>query len=1110
MEPEEEEQQKREGFMKKATRDFQKKKEKSEKTRKAIEIFMKLPTTIKVILLIIILVPLIILLLAAFRNAIDEILFDHIREITTDLFGSGTTSSDLVSLNKKTGTWDINLSDNLKKKLTDEGINVDGMSQDELMIQLLKLYGLDENDFSDKELELLPYLLKAELATQYVDLRKRDEMYDSSAQKYKILSDSEIEKTTKNNQIIGTIHFKRVNTSDLSNPILLEYIDYETFKQTMEKENPTQDDYNNIKGYFSINDEGNAVIATWNYNKVTYTLDDGYISNPYNGTSTFQNSENYILSEMTIDYKPLVNKYTLPFEVLTALLINSEDVNFVEEVANLAFSANIEITIAEEMTETNKTYITNYYETIRNYQYIRMLANENVVEEYKFLDGDSACDNANDVIEDEGLSGFSGVTPPADIHNCTYKDINFTNDKSSYTVKQNIEIKDNTYKYGITYADTWFIKATKDISQKTTTEDLQEQGSMIEDTYKYDKTEESKRAKIPTTIKKDYLEDYYGKNKQRVQENVEQQIAAQQESTLVPPIVSNVVNGMSQIKIEYHKQIKQIIDGNGINRSGETNIDNSTRLIVTTISGAAGDSLKIVDVDNNTFEYSKNDKGEWVYNSFTPDVTVDYEQKTIKYKRTDTQSSMQSGSTKTKYELIEGTPTQDLYDDKSEKFLKAYDESDKARGNVSSSQGWLEDMLNEYDPNFTTIIMYLIDTYYGRDTSEYDIQNVLDVYGLDEFRQFSGTSGAAAGFNQFKKWLRSKEGHTGLSSDGTKYKVGIVKKHRTVGYGIDLETSGKEEEIKALTGMTEIKEGDFIDVEIIDNIEDQCIKSAIETVEKNTNGLNLKEYQKYALVSRMYNCGADGAFRVRNGKNFRDAYTTYWKETDDEYGVTPNDGMYNHLLYTQYMKDPQTSEGEYVLGLENRRKSEWILFKTGYFDSLGEYYVEANRYSIEGINLYNTDGSVNESEIAKLNQELTTRVTTRSGKYMNNGLEYKQCTWWVYSRASEYLGKPYPKQSDGRVGNGGEWYDKNKKNGWFEYGSEPRANSIVCWWNKSSPQYGHVAYVEAVDTVNQKIYISHAGGGTSWKGITKQEWSGYFDGATPNGYIYLDSPKNFK
>lgn len=738
MDPEEEQKKQEKGFLEKSKNELKRSRERAEKTKKTIKIFMKLPMPLKIILLVIILVPVVIVLIGGFLYIINYRNWDMAKTAKAEAFGSGTTSS-IVTLNKNNKTWDISVNDELKKKLTDEGINVDGMSQDELLKRLLILYGFDENDFSDKEIKLMPYLLKAEIATQYVDLRSRDQMYDSATKKYKTLSDSEIEEASKNNQILGTIHIKRVNTSDLSNPILLEYIDYETFKQTMEKENPTQDDYNNIKGYFSINDEGNAVIATWNYNKVTYTLDDGYISNPYNGTSTFQNSENYILSEMTIDYKPLVNKYTLPFEVLTALLINSEDVNFVEEVANLAFSANIEITIAEEMTETKKTYVTNYYETIRNYQYIRMLANENVVEEYKFLDGDSACDNANDVIEDEGLSGFSGVTRPADIHNCTYKDINFTNDKSSYTVKQNIEIKDNTYKYGITYADTWFIKATKDISQKTTTEDLKEQGSRIEDTYKYDKTDESKRAKIPASIKKDYLEDYYGKNKQRVQENVEQQIAAQQESTLVPPIVSNVVNGMSQIKIEYHKQIEQIIDGNGINRSGETNIDNSTRLIVTTISGAAGDSLKIVDVDNNTFEYSKNDKGEWVYNSFTPDVTVDYEQKTIKYKRTDTQSSMQSGSTK--YELIEETPTQDLYDKKDEKFLKAYDESSKAKGNMVSTPGWLEEMIDEYDPNFSTIIMYLLDSYYGRDTSGYDIEGIKGIYSLGDFTSIMSIRG---------------------------------------------------------------------------------------------------------------------------------------------------------------------------------------------------------------------------------------------------------------------------------------------------------------------------------------------------------------------------------
>ena len=119
------------------------------------------------------------------------------------------------------------------------------------------------------------------------------------------MSDSEIEEATKNNQILGTIHLKRVNTADLNNPIILEYVDYETvFKPIIDKQNPTEGDYNNIRNYFSINNEGNLVIATWSYNKVTYKLDDGFIENPYNGTNTFSDSESYTLSEMVVDYKP--------------------------------------------------------------------------------------------------------------------------------------------------------------------------------------------------------------------------------------------------------------------------------------------------------------------------------------------------------------------------------------------------------------------------------------------------------------------------------------------------------------------------------------------------------------------------------------------------------------------------------------------------------------------------------------------------------------------------------------------------------------------------------------------------------------------------------------
>lgn len=1097
MNPENNEQNEQRGgseFFKKSKEKFQKAKEKAEKTKKTIKILASIPKSVYIFLIAIILVVVVIVLFGGFLGVIDNWNWNTAKTAKQEVFGAGSGySSSVVTLNSTNRTWDVSVNDELKNKLTEAGIDTEGMSQDELLKQLLMLYGVSEQDFSDEELELMPYLLKAEIATQYVDLRERDKMYDSSTNEYITLTDSQIENAIENDQILGTIHLKRVNTSDLNNSIILEYIGYEDFKQKLEN-----NIYDDIKGYFSINDEGNLVIATWDYNKITYELEDKKISNPYTSTD-FQDSESYNLSEMVIDYKPLVNKYTLPFEVLTALLINSEDVEFVEKVANLAFSANIEITIIEESTQSNINYVTEYYETIRNYQYISLYSTTNGTRsketDYEFLSGmdNEFTDTGSDVINwDTEISDT-----PTDYINCTYKKENFSTGQPSYVVKQNVELEQNSYKYGITLADTWFIKAQKGISAQKNSENINSTGN-YEGDYTYSETIETTKNEIPVGVETTYLNEYMAQKKSEIIEKANNRGTAQEPSISVNDDTITCVHSykIAELKI------------NGTKYTGD--IIGDTFGFIEGYTPTNAKNIEIKDANGNSFVYTYNSNSkQYEKQKIDLNVTVDYNQKTVMYKKIDTKTS--ETGTKEKYELVEETPTQNLYDDKSEKFLKAYDESSKAKGNMSSTPGWLEELLDEYDPNYSTIIMYLLDSYYGRDTSEYDIDSILDIYELDSFKQFSGTSGANAGFNQFKNFLRSLEGHEGLSLDGTQYKVGLVAGHLTVGYGIDLETSGKEGEIKVLTGKTEIKEGDFIDVEIIDKIEDECINEAISAVEKATNGLNLKEYQKYALALRVYNCGTSGAFKERNGKTFKQAYEAYWKETDDEYGVAQNDGMYNHSLYTQYMKDPQTSNGEYMAGLEKRRKSEWILFKTGYFDTLGEYYVEANKYSIEGINLYNTDGSVNTTEIDKLNQELTTQVTTRSGEYMNNnGLQYKQCTWWAYSRASEYLGKAYPKRANGTSGNGGEWYNINKENGWFEYGSEPRANSIVCWWNSSSPYYGHVAYVEAVDTINNKIYISHASGGTAWKGITTIPLNGYFDGAYPNGYIYLDSPKNFK
>lgn len=215
--------------------------------------------------------------------------------------------------------------------------------------------------------------------------------------------------------------------------------------------------------------------------------------------------------------------------------------------------------------------------------------------------------------------------------------------------------------------------------------------------------------------------------------------------------------------------------------------------------------------------------------------------------------------------------------------------------------------------------------------SEYNENNLVDM---------------GAELDKFKEYLHQWEGHEGISEDGKKYIVGTDGAgHPTVGYGIDIYNSGFKD--RFIEAGYDISIGSLIDVDFVDALEDEEIQSAISYVESKCSELNLTIYQKYALVSRIYNCGKGGAFSERNGKTFKEAYNAYWnQETDDEYGVTANDNMYQHDLYQQYMSQPNTSNGEYMKGLELRRKSEWILFKTGYYDKIDKWC--SNTTSSEG------------------------------------------------------------------------------------------------------------------------------------------------------------------
>lgn len=324
--------------------------------------------------------------------------------------------------------------------------------------------------------------------------------------------------------------------------------------------------------------------------------------------------------------------------------------------------------------------------------------------------------------------------------------------------------------------------------------------------------------------------------------------------------------------------------------------------------------------------------------------------------------------------------------------------------------------------------------------------------------------------------------------------------------------------------------------------DENVLKQAIGKVYSGKMKENLtSEAQNFISMQTRYNVNAVFAIAVTV---IESSAGTNWAAIDPStynwYSIT---GSYNGKTY----KNPNSSNP--------RTWRVYPSFKEATFDfgdliANSSYYFKALRYSVEeiapvycskewgnsvisvmneilvaaGISVQTegiSEGGVTTDEAARqlqdyIETELIHTQVHKGGAYQSgpfarwwtagyNNLQPFQCTWWANGRASMYLEqhgtkyKKYPTQT----GHGGYYYDINKASGWFNYGQEPKPNSIISW---TKGEYGHVAYVEGV--TSDGIYISHAGSGTSWYGVQKiplngSIWSGY----KLNGYIYLDEPK---
>lgn len=295
----------------------------------------------------------------------------------------------------------------------------------------------------------------------------------------------------------------------------------------------------------------------------------------------------------------------------------------------------------------------------------------------------------------------------------------------------------------------------------------------------------------------------------------------------------------------------------------------------------------------------------------------------------------------------EGTPVVEEKTDPNateKNFVTLLKEYKRAEEKIMDAPTWLFEMMKTSGKtsDMIDLVKYLLYKATGED---------LGVTELNEswLKPSTFTEINSSGSQQLIEYIHMLEGGYSpkMNADGTKYiVVSDGYGNAAVGWGVDIFNSGYADKFIQAGYSTEV--GAEIDKDFVDAIEAEIISNIAQEVNNRTSGLNLKGYQKNALISRAYNCGVNGALGLRNGLTFVEAYQKYWNEaTDDYYERQSNVANYSHDLYTEYMIDPRTSNGIYSDGLAKRRKSEWTLFQTGYYDVLNQRHSEGSATIIE-------------------------------------------------------------------------------------------------------------------------------------------------------------------
>lgn len=335
----------------------------------------------------------------------------------------------------KAGLKDLRISDEEIENMTDEEI-IEKLKINEKLRKNPKVTSLDDvtqaeilwciNDVYSEYLdnpEQLEKLLNAEIITQYPDMGQVD------------------------GKLNGIIKFERHKNDGTS--VFLSYIDSNTFSSYVEK--------NDTKAleYFTLDSQGNAIVAYLNTVTETLTFNDIDTKiNDYTETLNESNKKsdgNYSklimsLSTISINYKSVVGKYTMPFNYLWSLLVIGEDPSFVLELADLVENSEITISIYDNITTTKDENVYKYKKETRTDKYARLFVRNTY-----------------------GLTGFATQrywlakdSPNADGNYSSRYPASYSTDSTDYVVTHTIITERNDIKYDLTKADVWIYYYSKE------------------------------------------------------------------------------------------------------------------------------------------------------------------------------------------------------------------------------------------------------------------------------------------------------------------------------------------------------------------------------------------------------------------------------------------------------------------------------------------------------------------------------------------------------------------------------------------------------------------------------------------------------------------------